>query len=59
MPKIFRDENIKSYFNYQTKNEECNATNSVNEFFIDDQEWISLFEYIKENRINLNVRQVF
>ncbi len=36
-----------------------NSFSSNSDCFIDDSKWTTLFEYIKENRINLNVRQVF
>jgi len=57
VPKIFQDFKMDSYFNYETNSLESKTLNS--EIFVDDEKWASLFEYTKENRINLNVRQVF
>lgn len=54
VPKIMADKNIETYFKYD--DDEVNSRSG--NFIIDDKEWVNLFEYIRCNRINLNIRQV-
>ena len=56
VPKILKDENIEAYFTYPTHlSDEFKSSN----YYINDIEWPWLYEYIKINRINLNIRQVY
>jgi alkylated DNA repair protein alkB family protein 1 len=56
VPKIMADKNIEAYFK---SDDDVNRVNSWSEnFLIDDKEWVDLFDYIRCNRINLNIRQV-
>lgn len=51
VPKILPDPRLNQYFTY-----EFNDTES--KFFVSDQEWKDFYDYIRINRINLNIRQV-
>ena len=51
VPKILPDPHLNQYFTY-----EFNDTES--KFFVSDQEWKDFYDYIRINRINLNIRQV-
>jgi alkylated DNA repair protein alkB family protein 1 len=54
VPKIIKDPSLDKVFSFD--NEE--QTFKSREFYVSDQEWSEYYEYIKENRINLNIRQV-
>ena len=55
VPKIFKNINLESFLNY----DEYDEASKNSDFFVNDKEWLNYFEYIKINRINLNIRQVF
>lgn len=52
MPKILFDPKIETYFTYKDKLE------NLSDYIVCDEEWSNYFNYIKVNRINLNIRQV-
>lgn len=55
VPKILKDDNIEGYFKYSDLSKDFMESR----FYVSDTEWEWLYEYIKINRINLNIRQVF
>lgn len=55
VPKIFKASNLENYLNYANSEEAAKNRHT----FVDDYEWRDYFDYIKINRINLNIRQVF
>lgn len=55
VPKILLDQNIKEHFNYSQLTESF----KLSEFYVPDTEWNMFYEYIQNNRINLNIRQVY
>ena len=55
VPKVIKEDCIEEYFNYN----ECSSDFIGSVFHVNDSEWQSFYEYIKINRINLNIRQVF
>jgi alkylated DNA repair protein alkB family protein 1 len=57
VPKIFKDSHLDKYFEYDLN--ELNEKFKQSEFFVNDEEWSSVYDYIKMNRINLNIRQVY
>ncbi len=57
VPKIMKDPSLETTFTYETASVQHQALGS-NEFYVSDQEWSDFYEYIKDNRINLNIRQV-
>ncbi|CAF0775387.1 unnamed protein product [Brachionus calyciflorus] len=52
VPKILADPEIDNFF--QQNNEMCQSR----KWYVSDQEWNNFYNYIKINRINLNIRQV-
>lgn len=56
VPKILKDPFIEEYFKYDENilSEEFLKS----KYYVSDQEWSQYYEYIKLNRINLNIRQV-
>lgn len=50
--KILPDPHLPNYFTYSK------PVDYQSHFIVTDQEWTDLFQYIRINRINLNVRQV-
>ncbi len=53
VPKIFKEDNLNSLFNYEKSD-----LYQKNDYYVHDDEWIPFFDYININRINLNIRQV-
>jgi alkylated DNA repair protein alkB family protein 1 len=54
VPKILFDPNLDNYFSFDESEKDQQPTS----YFIDDKQWKNLHDYIKINRINLNIRQV-
>jgi alkylated DNA repair protein alkB family protein 1 len=57
VPKIFKNESLKTEFDYD-ENELENLEKRINKYYVNNEKWKILFEYIRINRINLNIRQV-
>lgn len=57
VPKILKDKDIQDYFAYEERGPSEDFQKSS--YFVGEQEWTRLFEYISINRINLNIRQVY
>ena len=57
VPKILKDLNIDQVFKY-THSDYAAASSMSSQYFVSDEEWFELNEYIGINRINLNIRQV-
>ena len=55
VPKILKDPYI---IDYLTTNEVSNENPYKSHFHVEENEWSPFLEYIKTNRINLNIRQV-
>ena len=57
VPKILANADLEStYFTYAEKSSDLSSSSST---IVNDSEWSSIFDYIKINRINLNIRQVY
>jgi alkylated DNA repair protein alkB family protein 1 len=57
VPKIFNDSKLKEYFEYDLNELKENFKQS--DYYVNDEQWSLVYDYIKMNRINLNIRQVF
>ncbi len=55
VPKVFADSAMDACWQYSHLSETFKKT----DFFVDEDEWAAFYEYIKCNRINMNIRQVF
>lgn len=57
VPKILANEHLSStYFTYDKSSDPLGTSQCC---YVNDSEWSSIFDYIKVNRINLNIRQVY
>ena len=57
VPKIFKDSRLEECLKYDLNELKENFKQS--NYYVDDQEWSLIYDYIKINRINLNIRQVY
>jgi hypothetical protein len=56
VPKIFLDNNLENVMRYDFTS--LNENYLKSEHFVNDDEWFKVYEYLKINRLNLNIRQV-
>ena len=57
VPKIFQNKELKHCLDYDQSDLDDNFKDST--FYVCDEEWQIFYDYIKINRINLNIRQVY
>ena len=58
VPKIFQNHLLSNVLEYKDQNEPDEIFRK-SKFYVDDEEWSDYYQYIKINRINLNIRQVY
>ena len=58
VPKVFPDPSLDTTY-WQYSSGPTSDAFKETKFYVDDGEWASFNEYIKCNRINMNIRQVY
>ena len=56
MPKIFLDSNLDNVMKYDLAS--LNESFLKSDYYVNDEDWCKVYEYLKINRLNLNIRQV-